>query len=102
MIIQHVDGLLLCLLFQNLLFTLFKLYVYLVFVYCDCCYVMYCAWHLWVISHYLSLLKPQMPPRGANPNPNNNNNNANLEMQQLITAQTQLMQMMTRFMANQN
>src|SRR4051812_29805137 len=63
---------------------------------------MYCVWHLWVISHYLSLLKPHMPPRRANPNPTNNKNNVNPKMQQLMIAQTQLMQMMTQFMANQN
>jgi hypothetical protein len=45
---------------------------------------------------FLSLLnKPQMPPRRANPNPNNNN--ITPEMQQMMTAQTQLMQMMTTF-----
>src|SRR3954467_2042754 len=50
---------------------------------------------------FLSLLKPQMPPRRANPN-QNNNNNVTPEMQQLMTAQAQLMQMMTTFMQNQN
>src|SRR4051812_20513566 len=49
---------------------------------------------------FLSLLnKPQMPPRRANPNPNNNNN-ITLEMKQMMTAQTQLMQMMTTFIQN--
>src|SRR3954467_15176049 len=42
-----------------------------------------------------------MPPRRANPNPNNNNN-ITPEMQQMMTAQTQLMQMMTTFIQNQN
>src|SRR3954454_2115295 len=41
-----------------------------------------------------------MPHRCANPNPNNNN--VTPEMQQLMTAQTQLMQMMTTFMQNQH
>src|SRR3954468_21140604 len=41
-----------------------------------------------------------MPPRRANPNPNKNN--VTPEMQQLMTAQAQLMQMMTTFMQNQN
>src|SRR3954470_903319 len=40
-----------------------------------------------------------MHPRCANPNPNNN---VTPKMQQLMTAQTQLMQMMTTFMQNQN
>src|SRR4051812_28046777 len=39
-----------------------------------------------------------MPPRRANPNPNN----ITPEMQQMMTAQTQLMQMMTTFIQNQN
>src|SRR3954468_11153458 len=42
-----------------------------------------------------------MPPRRANPNPNPNNN-ITPEMQQMMTAQTQLMQMMTTFIQNQN
>src|SRR4051812_11979699 len=50
---------------------------------------------------FLSLLKPQMPPRRANPN-QNNNNNVTPEMQQLMTSQDQLKQMMTQFMQNQN
>src|SRR3954464_13601774 len=41
-----------------------------------------------------------MPPRRANPNPNNNN--ITPEMQQMMTAQTQLMQMITTFIQNQN
>src|SRR3954466_16331950 len=41
-----------------------------------------------------------MPPRRANPNPNSNN--ITPEMQQMMTAQTQLMQMMTTFIQNQN
>src|SRR3954469_19409511 len=41
-----------------------------------------------------------MPPRRANPNPNNNN--VTPEMQQLMTAQAWLLQMMTTFMQNQN
>src|SRR3954464_8826782 len=39
-----------------------------------------------------------MPPRRANPNPNN----ITPEMQQMMNAQTQLMQMMTTFIQNQN
>src|SRR4051812_14157520 len=41
------------------------------------------------------------PPRRARAE-DNNNNNPNPEMQQLITAQAQFMQVMTQFMANQN
>src|SRR3954471_22043858 len=41
-----------------------------------------------------------MRPRRANPN--TNNNNVTPEMQQLMTAHSQLMQMMTTFMQNQN
>src|SRR3954462_14163190 len=41
-----------------------------------------------------------MPPRRANPNPNNNN--ITPEMQQMVTAHTQLVQMMTTFIQNQN
>src|SRR4051812_43673922 len=40
-----------------------------------------------------------MPPRRANPN---QNNNITPEMQQMMTAQTQLMQMITTFIQNQN
>ena len=40
-----------------------------------------------------------MPPRRANPN---QNNNITPEMQQMMTAQTQLMQEMTTFIQNQN
>src|SRR3954462_5766891 len=42
-----------------------------------------------------------MPPRRANPNPNNNNN-ITPEVQEMMSAQTQLMQMMTTFIQNQN
>ena len=40
-----------------------------------------------------------MPPRRANTNPNPN---ITPEMQQMMNAQTQLMQMMTTFIQNQN
>src|SRR4051812_18306823 len=52
------------------------------------------------ISFSSLLNKPQIPPRRANPNPNNNN--ITPEMQQMMNAQTQLMQMMTTFIQNQN
>src|SRR3954470_13458469 len=49
---------------------------------------------------FLSLLKTTDAPSMCQPDPNNNN--VTPEMQQLMTAQAQLMQMMTTFMQNQN
>src|SRR4051812_35730030 len=95
---QHVGGLLWCVYF-------FKLVVYVVepYDYFDAYFGVCLCDVLRMISIYgyliLILMKTQMPPRRANSNPNNNN--VTPEMQQLMTSQAQLMQMMTTFMQNQ-
>src|SRR3954465_15372869 len=66
----------------------------------DCLYDVLCMLASMGISFLPLLNKPQMPPRRANPNPNPNN--ITPEMQQMMNAQTQLMQMMTTFIQNQN
>src|SRR5215216_5790576 len=65
---------------------------------CVCLCDVLCMNHVWVSHSYLHLNKPHMPPRRANPNPNN----ITPEMQQMMNAQTQLMQMMTTFIQNNN